>query len=353
MYLKEYTDMIKNHTLYPIDDINKLIQELVLIQTEILHDYGINDIFSNSKFYEIIIANQLNHKPIPGHSGSRDARDENGNQYEYKHFKETSSNHSWTFNDYSNNLMNHMEEYKFIFAHLNDKDYKYPGIMDWYYEVDGYIIGKYLKKATKSIKNARKMINVSSKQLEKLGCKKSYSDINQAKNYSGRFKKQLVNISAISEKLEKLTKIDKILTSNKLYELLVALKLNHYVNPEQGGRKGSHDAVDRDMNTYEYKVYKKRTWNFQDISDAVLNKYYLDKKIILAVVDKTNLVVKEIYSVDPKDAVPKLKEKLQKKIDNLKKKGETLRRKQVSLSFTDIKAMPSFEIIYLEDEKNE
>lgn len=350
MSLKEYTDMIKNHALYPIADINKIIQELVLIQTEFLHNYGVNDIFSNSKFYEIVIANQLNHKPIPGHSGSRDAEDESGTQYEYKHFKETSSNHSWTFNDYSDNLMNHMKEYKFIFAHINDKDYKYPGIMDWYYEVDGYIIGEYLKKATLSIKNARKMINVSANQLEQLGCKKSYADINKAKNYSGRFEKQLVNISLISEKLEKLTKVDKILTSNKLYELLVALKLNHYVNPEQGGREGAHDAIDRDMNTYEYKVYKTRTWNFQDISEAVLNKYYLDKKIILAVVDKTNLVVKKIYSVDPKDAVPKLKEKLQNKIDNLNKKGGILRRRQISLSFADIKAMPSFEIIYLEEE---
>ena len=52
-----------------------------------------------------------------------------------------------------------MKDYKFIFAHKNDKDYKYPGIMDWYYEVDGYIIGNYLKEATKSIKNARKSIN--------------------------------------------------------------------------------------------------------------------------------------------------------------------------------------------------
>lgn len=181
MSLKEYTDMIKNHALYPIADINKIIQELVLIQTEFLHNYGVNDIFSNSKFYEIVIANQLNHKPIPGHSGSRDAEDESGNQY-------------------------------------------------------------------------------------------------------------------------------------------------------------------------EYKVYKTRTWNFQDISEAVLNKYYLDKKIILAVVDKTNLVVKEIYSVDPNDAVPKLKEKLQNKIDNLNKKGGILRRRQISLSFADIKAMPSFEIIYLEIE---
>ncbi len=351
MSLKEYTELIKNQSLYPLLDIEKIIDQLFAIQLEFLHNYGVNDIFSNSKFYEIIIANQLNHKPIPGHSGSRDAKDKNGNQYEYKHFKETSSNHSWTFNDYSDNLINHMKNYKFIFAHINDKDYKYPGIMDWYYEVDGYIIRDYLKEATKKIKNARKMINISPNQLENLGCKKNYANLEKAKNYTGLFEKQLVNISRISERLEKLTKINKILTSNKLYELLVAIKLNHYVNPEQGGREGAHDAIDKDMNTYEYKVYKSRTWNFQDISEAVLNKYNLDKKIILAVVDKTNLKVKEIYAISPKDAVPKLKEKLQKKIDNLLKKGGILRRRQVSLSFTDIKAMPSFEILYIENKK--
>lgn len=348
MSLQEYTEFIKNQSLYPVKDIEKIINQLFVIQLEFLHEYGVNDIFSNSKFYEIIIANQLNHRPIPGHSGSRDAEDKNGNQFEYKHFKEKSSNHSWTFNDYSDKLINNMKNYKFIFAHINDKDYKYPGIMDWYYEVGGSAISNYLKNATKSIKNARKMINVSPKQLESLGFKKTYANIEKAKNYIGLFERQLTNISSISEKLEKITKVDKILTSNKLYELLVAIKLNHYVNPEQGGRFGSHDAVDKDMNTYEYKVYKSRTWNFQDISENVLNKYYSDKKIILAVVDKTNLKVKEIYAVSPKDAVPKLKEKLQKKINNLLKKEKELRRKQISLSFKDIKAMPSFEILYIE-----
>lgn len=350
MSLGEYTKLIKEQQSYPIVDIQKIINQLSLIQLEFLQNYGVNDIFSNSKFYEIIIANQLNHKPIPGHSGSRDAKDKKGSRYEYKHFKQTSSNHSWTFNDYSDNLINHMKDYKFIFAHINDKDYKYPGIMDWYYEVDGYIIGNYLKEATKSIQNARKMINVSPTQLEKLGCKKIYADLDKATNYTGLFKKQLVKVSSISEKLETLTKIDKILTSNKLYELLVALKLNHFVNPEQGGRAGAHDAVDKDMNTYEYKVCKYKNWNFQDISEAVLNKYYLNKKIILAVVDKTNLKVKEIYAVSPKDAVPKLKEKLQNKIYNLLKIGDILKRRQVNLSFADIKTMPSFEILYIEKE---
>lgn len=353
MAVEEFIKMINNNIIYPINEINKCIEQLRLIQLEFEHDYGVNDIFSNSKFYEIIIANQMNHRPIPGHSGSRDAISNDEVQYEYKHFKETSSNHTWTFNDFSDNLISHMDSYKFVFAHINDKDYKYPGIMDWYYEVDGHIIKDYLSEATLTIKNARKMINVSPNQLEKIGCKKTIvKDKEKAKNYIGLFKRQLCNISSISQQLEGFTKIDKVLTSNKLYELLVALKLNHYVNPEQGGREGAHDAVDNELNTYEYKVYKSRSWNFQDISEAVLEKYYLDKKIILAIVDKTNLKVKEIYSVNPEDAVPRLKEKLQNKINNLIAKEKELRRRQIDLTFTDIKNMPSFEILFI-DKENE
>ena len=152
---------------YDLKQIEPLIEKLRNIQNFFLEKYEIDDIFSNSKFYEIIIANQLNHIPIPGHSGSRDARDKNGFFYEYKHFKETSSNHTWTFNDFTDNLISNMDKYKFIFSHINDLDYPYPGIMDWYYEVPGEIIKEYLTEATKRIKNKRKMINVSSNQLEK------------------------------------------------------------------------------------------------------------------------------------------------------------------------------------------
>ena len=56
MSLQEYTELIKNQSLYPVIDIEKIIDQLFLIQLEFLHDYGVNDIFSNSKFYEIIIA---------------------------------------------------------------------------------------------------------------------------------------------------------------------------------------------------------------------------------------------------------------------------------------------------------
>ena len=322
--------------------INECLKDLAQIQLFFRENYGVDDIFSNSKFYEMIIANQLGHSPIPGHSGSRDAKDKNGNEIEYKHFKESSSNHSWTFNDFSDNLISHMHEYSFVFSHIDDVNYKYPGIMDWYYLVDGSIMERYLSVATQKIQNSRKMINVSPRQLESLGIRKQHANTNTAKTYEGAFKTQLLGISNISERLEKLTGVDKILTSNKLYELLVALKLNHKVNPENGGRLGAHDAEDKLGNTYEYKVYKTRMWNFQDISDAVLDKYLLDKKIILAVVDKENLKVEEIYSADPSEVVPVLRSKLQAKARSLAAKGKELRRKQISLSYSDITSLNSF-----------
>ena len=337
--------LIINQEYYNIDEINKCVKDLLKIQTVFKNNYGIEDIFSNSKFYEIIIANQFNHSPIPGHSGSRDAKDKNGNEYEYKHFKETSSNHSWTFNDYTDHIISGMHKYTFIFAHINDKDYKYPGIMDWYFNVDGKIIQDYLKKATLKIKNNRKMINVSVNQLESLGLQRTMCNNKSIMSYSGNYKSELTKLSNISLKLEEITGISKILTSNKLYELLVAIELKHFVNSEQGGRDGAHDAYDYDDNTYEYKVYKSRTWSFQDISKTVLKKYYNDKLIICAVVDKENLLVKEIYSITPKDAIPLLDKKLKEKIKNLKQKGKELRRKQVSLSLNDIKKLPSFQKI--------
>ena len=335
-------------SIYNVEEVYELIDELKEIQEIFYKEYNVNDIFSNSKFYEIIIANQLNHIPIPGHSGSRDAINPKTNiEYEYKHFKETSSNHSWTFNDFTMSTMEHLRPCIVIFAHINDRDFKYPGIMDWYYEVDGNLIANYLEDATPKIKNTRKMINVSPNQLENIGCKKTFVNVSDHLDYEGNYKKILSQISDVSERLEKVTGIEKILTSNKIWELLVALLLNHKVNAEQGGRLGSFDASDSDGNHFEYKVYKTRNWNFQDISINVLNKYLTDdKSIILAVVDKYNMVVKEIYSISPEDAVNRLKEKLNYKICSFKGKGKTIRRLQISLTFTDIKNMKSFKKLY-------
>lgn len=333
--------------VYNKDKIFPLINKLKDIQHIFLEKYGVNDIFSNSKFYEIIIANQLNHTPIPGHSGSRDAKDPTTNQeFEYKHFKETSSNHSWTFNDYTDNTIEHLKTCTVIFAHINDKNFKYPGLMDWFYEVPGVEISDYLKESTKKIKNTRKMINISASQLNRLGYLPKLVDIDNHMNYEGNFQHLLYGISSISEELESITNIEKILTSNKIWELIVALELNHNVNAEQGGRLGSYDAIDALGNTFEYKVYKTRNWNFQDISENVLNKYLSDKAMILAVVNKYEMKLEEIFSISPEDAVHKLRNKLNKRIENLKSQGKQIRRLQVSLTYTDIKNMKSFKKIY-------
>ena len=187
-------------TIYNKDKILPLIDKLKEIQYIFLEKYGVNDIFSNSKFYEIIIANQLNHTPIPGHSGSRDAIDPFTNEeFEYKHYKETSSNHSWTFNDYTDNTIEHLKTCTVIFAHINDKNFKYPGLMDWFYEIPGKDISAYLKVATQKIENTRKMINISPSQLNRLGYLPTFINTDEHLRYEGNFQKLLYGISNISE----------------------------------------------------------------------------------------------------------------------------------------------------------
>ena len=132
--------------------------------------------------------------------------------------------------------------------------------------------------------------------------------------------------------MEELTGIKNLLTSNKFWEYLVAIELNHKVNSEQGGRAGAHDAYDNEGKSYEYKVSKTTSWNFQDISENVLKKYYEDEAIILAIVDKKNLRVTSIYSALPQNVVPRLEEKLAEK----KLRLGNLRRLQVSLSKGDL-----------------
>lgn len=313
--------------------IKEKVNELKAIQDRIFEDYGVNDVLSNSKIYEVATANPLGHILIPGHSGSRDAKDEDGNEFEYKHFKESSSNHSWTFNDFSDTNIAKLRDAKsVIFAHINDIDYPYPGKFDWYYEVPGHMMSDYLLKHTQAIKNSRKMINVSPKQIEtRLGLSKIFVASN-----SGIYDRYLDDIYLATSQLEELTGVKNLLTSNKFWELIVSLELDHTVNPEQGGREGAHDAYDSEGNPYEYKVSKSTSWNFQDISENVLNKYYNDKAIILAVVDKQEIEVKEIHSADPKYVVPLLRKKLQDKIDRYVAKGTSIRRLQVSLSKSDL-----------------
>lgn len=96
------------------------------------------------------------------------------------------------------------------------------------------------------------------------------------------------NVFTVANRIELITGIRGILTSNKLWELLVSGKLGHRINPEQ--RK--HDANDEQGRTYGYKVTKKYSWKFQDISENVLESYIQDEKMILAVLIKRSSLLK-------------------------------------------------------------
>ncbi len=332
------TQVYSPETMFQISQQINIMKE---IQQQALQSYGVDDIWSNSKVYEIIIANCCDHDLIPGHSGSKDARNHLGEEFEYKHFKESSSNHTWTFNDFSDSTIASLKNVKsVIFAHIEDVKTSYPGCLDWYYEVPGSVMSNFLEMKTPSITNSRKMINISCKQLENLGFSKTYVSPLPNRKYTGI----LEDIDNLAKKLELLTGVKNLLTSNKFWELLVALKLNHTVNSEQGGRAGAHDAYDDHNRPYEYKVSKTHSWNFQDISDNVLNKYYDDYLIILAVVDKTAIEVTDIYAASPKQVVPLLREKLNAKIAKKATQGEELRRLQVSLSKSDLKRINAHKI---------
>jgi len=316
-----------------------LIKKLRDLQREFRSNFGVGDILTNSKLYEVLIANKLDHQLIPGHSGSRDAKS-GIFQFEYKHFKESSSNHSWTFNDFSHSTISKLGKTNTvaIFAHIDDT--KWPPEFDWMYRLTGEAMSEYLSIHTKSINNARKMINVSPRQLEeRLNAKREKPQTSQ-----GIYSKLLNQLFEVIRQLEQSESVTGLLTSNKIWELLVAKELNHKVNSEQGGRIGAHDAYDLKGGCYEYKVAKRETWSFQDISTTVLKKYLRTKAIICAVVDKDNLEVRRIYKLDPKRVVKALQLELELKNDRLKTSGKTLRRFQVSLSRAKIQSLDPIQI---------
>lgn len=318
-----------------VKTVRKLLIELQHVQDEFANLYGVTDIFSNSKIFEILIADHLGYKLIPGHSGSCDAKDSQGRDVEIKHFKETSSNHSWTFNDFSDNTIEKLKSKvaSVIFAHVDDVSS--PPIVDWYYKVSGKTVGDYLEDATTRILNMRKMINVSPRQIE--------TRMNHEKETASAkhqpYKALLSKVFHIVGRLEVSSEVKNILTSSKLWELVVAIELDHKVNSEQGGRDGAYDAEDAKGRLFEYKVSSSRAWNFQDISDAVLDKYLTRERIVLAIVDKPGLKTKEIYFVEPDRLVPHLEQKLAARKQKLKQKGLNLRRNQISLSGGELLAV--------------
>jgi len=295
--------------------VENLIQRLRRIQSDFDRHFGIKDIITNSKIFEVLIADSLNHYLISGFAGNRDAKDDKNGEYEYKHFKETSSNHTWTFNDFSDAIFAKLEKIEaVIFAHIQDKDTKFPRF-DWYYQVPGNVIATYLRSATIHITNNRKMVNISSSQIEKdMGIEKKHVVFVN----NGRYLKWTEKIINVVLKIEKETNARGILTSNKFWELLVALKLKHTLLSDQS----RDDAKDDKGDFYEYKVAKNSTWSFEDISAVVLKRYQQEKGIILAIVDKNELSVKKIYSVNPRRLVSLLKKKLIQKEGRYKKKGK-------------------------------
>ena len=335
------------------DLVLRSARSLLNIQENFKTKYQVDDIFGNSKVYEIVIANRLNHILIPGHSGTRDVKDDKGNVYEYKHFKESSSNHSWTFNDYSQAIFDKMrkENYMITFAHINDTNglsrklfkentpdkIQFPDL-DWYYEVPGSMIADYLENWTKGSTNNRDMANVSRHQIEKsdfvshpFNCKR-YPVI---ESNEGRYNTDLRSIFDEIDFLEEHTNVLNLLTSNKIWELLTSVHLNHNVNSEQGGRLGSHDAYDQDGNQFEYKIAKTENWNFQDISEAVLKKYESVEAFILAVKNIEKISIDRIYYCD-KSLITRIRSKLEEKKEKFRSQGKRLKRLQISLTRNDI-----------------
>lgn len=319
------------------EKLRVLLDKLKIIQDEFYKTFNIQDIYTNSKFFEILIADTLNHTLIPGHAGSRDAKNQSGGNFEYKHYKETSSNHSWTFNDFSETTIQKLSTIKaVIFAYINDVG-EYP-IFQWYYEVPGNLVNDYLLDKTRFIHNIRKMINVSPKQIEEiLGIHKTVCEIKT----NGQYTQFLRDIFQTANDIEQILGIKGVLTSNKLWEILIGIELGHRVLSDQK----QYDAIDNDNNYYEYKVSKSFSFSFEDISENVLNKFKNVKKIILAVVNKERLRITAMYEAEPQVVVQRLKLKLEEKQKRYEIQGKEIRRLQVSLSKNDLRKVGATKII--------
>lgn len=304
--------------------------------SDFFYENGIEDIYTNSKIYEVLIANQLGHRIINGHANTPDAIDQHDKACEYKHYKKSSLNHTWTFNDYTDETIRNLHKVASVyFVIINDK----PVIpeIDTIYIVSGKKVAEYMEKNTQNIKNNRKMINISAHQIiENMPytlkeADNIISEQHKKTEFELECSEALKEIFIIANEIEKETHVHGILTSNKLWELLVACKMGHKINSEQK----KHDAYDAHGRTYEYKVSKKSTWTFQDISNNVLKSYLNDEKIILAVVNKRTFVIKSIVACQPEEIVRILRKKLKEK----KRKSQKIRRLTASIGKEDITKM--------------
>ena len=287
---------------------------------------NIYDIYTNSKIYELLIADYLDHQIVDGHRGTPDAIDVNNHFYEYKHYKLSSSNHSWTFNDFSPQTMETLAHYWAVIFAVIDDGPAIPHLQEYYW-VPAKRTAAFLWERTPDITNQRHMINIRPSQIEEQQLGRYVHKIPPVR----RLHPALEEAFQSARQLESLTGISGLLTSNKLWELLVARQLGHRLNPAQK----AHDAFDEKERTYEYKVSRNESWTFQDISERVLNKYLTDQEIILAVVRKGAFRVQEIYHCRPDAMVALLREKLRKKDQRRGTEG----RRQISLGLNDLRRL--------------
>ena len=301
----------------------QLIQRLKEL-SDIFEERGISDIYTNSKIYEVLMAEQWGHVLINGHAHTPDAMDYDQKYYEYKHYKTSSSNHTWTFNDISGATIKNLNLIeKVLFAVIDDSNIV-PRI-DRIYSVSGAEVAEYLKRNIVYIENDRDMMNISPRQIiENMKYNIIYPD---RKNIS----MELEEVFCCVNEIEEIINVRGLLTSNKLWELLVACKMRHYINPEQR----RHDAFDELGYTYEYKVSSNKNWTFQDISENVLNGYLEDNKVILAIVDKRRFVVTGICACEPEAVVSILRCKLEKRMRD----GKNLKRLSAGIGIGDINIM--------------
>lgn len=333
-------------------DFSGYIHKMKKAQDEIYRIHGVNDIFTSSKIFEILIASTLGHDLVPGQAGTADAKDSSthSREFEYKHYKELSSNHSWTFNDFSDSVIKkiHSKIDSVYFCHIDDTNF--PPHMDWYYKLSGSETARYLRARTPAIRNSRKMINISQKQITDFFSREHHvRKITVARDpkqmFNGKYSKELEDVFVSVKQLEDSLGLKNLLTSSKLWELVVAQELGHFVNSEQGGRAGAHDAYDVNGSWYEYKVDKSIGWSFQDISDAVLEKYEEVEAFILAVVDKPNFIVKHVYRVEPQELIEVIRRKRDLKAENYRKRGKEVRREQVTFGKVELEKSKAQKIL--------
>ena len=127
-----------------------LIEKYRKIQSDFLYAFGVDDIFSNSKIYEIVIANELGHNLIQVIPGLKMQKMTWVEFMNINIIKETSSNHTWTFNDFSDTTIEKLNSCDYvIFAHIADG--QFPELFDWYYKVAGRTVSFFLLEATKKL----------------------------------------------------------------------------------------------------------------------------------------------------------------------------------------------------------